>query len=643
MVPQIGHGGKDMTGPLDGERAEAAIPVLARRFGSWRISVEREPFGAVEIGRRYDRAAPRWGRIIERLGFRDAYEALLRSAIDVQALTPAGARLRVLDCGVGTGALSAALGRALPTGLDLYGIDLSARMLERARVNLNAQGLDVALRQADMRALPFRDGAFDVVMSAHALEHAARPAAALAEMVRVLAHGGLLVCCMTRRSLLGAIVQLKHRTHLVTEAEAERWLSDAGLEDVRSLRLGKEPLCNGLSIACSGRKTDSSRSAVSHRRAPRHDVIVIGAGMSGLAVAYRLKRQGIRAVTLDQTQRIAEPWRRRHEQLRLNTHRHLSRLPGLALPQSAGAFASREAVIEYLEEYRRRMNLAVEHGVRVHRLDRCGSGWEAQTSCGPLRARHVIVATGRDRVPVMPAWPGTERFGGQIIHAADFGRLEAYRDRRILVVGGGNSGVDVLNHLVRIPTRELWVSIRRGTAVIPTRLGGFPVQRSAAWIGRLPTPIVDALLGATERLAFGDLERLGLPRPREGAATRLVRDGIAPAIDDGFVAALEAGRVTPVVAVARFDDSRAMLTDGTELEPDVVICATGYRPGLGRMLGHLGILGERGFPRPPEHRVYAAVPGLWLMGMWPRLQGNFYAVRSESRRIAARVGAALAA
>ncbi len=234
--------------------AEQTIPVFARWIGSWQISVQRQAFSSPELTRLYDRAAPGWGRTLDRLGYPSAYETLLRRVLSEEALEVVGARPRVLDCGVGTGALSSALSRVLPIPFKLDAIDISPRMLERASGSLRDSDLEVTLRHGDMRELPYGNGVFDLVMTAHVLEHLIDPRVALNEMMRVLKPGGLLIACLTRRSVLGMIVHLKWRTHRVTPAQAESWLLESGLENAQCLSVGDRALCQRLSVACVGRK-----------------------------------------------------------------------------------------------------------------------------------------------------------------------------------------------------------------------------------------------------------------------------------------------------------------------------------------------------------------------------------------------------
>jgi cation diffusion facilitator CzcD-associated flavoprotein CzcO len=363
-------------------------------------------------------------------------------------------------------------------------------------------------------------------------------------------------------------------------------------------------------------------------------VVIVGAGSAGLAAAHALRRTGIAVRILDKGARVAETWRQRHPQLRLNTHRLLSGLPGLSMPASDGAFPRRDTVVHYLETYASRLGVPVEFGVNVKRVDQTGQGWRVQTNHRAFFADHVIFATGHDRVPHVPGYPGVECYGGETRHAAGFGDLAHYRNRKVLVVGAGNSGSDVLNHLVRIETDRLWVSIRHGPVVFPTRFAGIPVQLLSPLLEWLPVRLVDRLLTLTERVAFGDLSRWGMRKHEKGGATRLSQDGVAPAIDNGFVTALKQGSIQVVAAVESFEPDQVRLDDGSRIAPDIVVFATGYRTGLEQVIGHLDLLDERGVPMIHGAEQDPRYPGIWFTGMRPMLSGFFRAAGSTGKAIA---------
>ncbi len=367
----------------------------------------------------------------------------------------------------------------------------------------------------------------------------------------------------------------------------------------------------------------------------RRDAIIIGAGAAGLSTAYRLNRLGLSVRVLDRSDRVATPWRGRHPQLHLNTHRQLSHLPGLAMPRSAGPFPDRDTVIRYLEDYARFIGVPVEFGVDVRRIDENDEGWMVTTSNGVLATSHVVVASGRESIPFIPDWPGRAGFAGTVVHAADFGDIRQYRGKRVLVVGAGNSGTDLLNHLVKADLRSLHVSVRHGPSVAPGRILGMPLQRVAPMLEMLPARVADWFLDETERVAFGRLSRYGLPRHPMGPVTRMHEQGVTLAVDDGFIAALKLGRVTIVRAVDRFDETGVTMTDGLRIEPDVVIAATGYRTGLEPVLGHLGVLDSAGVPLVNGGETLGHCKGLWFIGMRPSLSGFFRAADRDSRKIAA--------
>jgi demethylmenaquinone methyltransferase/2-methoxy-6-polyprenyl-1,4-benzoquinol methylase len=248
------NGWKSTSAYFNSRYLEQTIPIYTRWIGSWQISLQRRMFSSPELVRRYDQAAPKWERTLKRFGYLRAYESLLRNVLSADTQDIVEPPPRVLDCGVGTGALSIAFARVLSKPYKLDAIDISLRMLEWAGYNLRHANLQVALRQADVCRLPYDDGVFDFVMSAHVLEHLIDPRVAIKEMVRVLKLGGYLVACLTRRSVLGMFVRLKWRTHWVPPEQIQNWLSESGLQNAHCLVPEKHALFKQLSLACVGEK-----------------------------------------------------------------------------------------------------------------------------------------------------------------------------------------------------------------------------------------------------------------------------------------------------------------------------------------------------------------------------------------------------
>ena len=363
-------------------------------------------------------------------------------------------------------------------------------------------------------------------------------------------------------------------------------------------------------------------------------VLVVGAGLSGLACAYSLAQHNIPVTIMEANDRVAEPWRKRYPALRLNIHRHFVRLPGMRAPQNEGVHLTRDTVVSLLQQYAGQLQVPITFGARVETLRPIDSGWQVDTSAGRFVANHVVIATGRDRIPHIPDWPGMNTFGGELLHAVDLGDVSRFNDKRVLVVGAGNSGTDVLNHLVRHRSRQVLVSVRYGPAIVPNRVLGFTLHRLARLFAALPIPVVDRAFAITERLCFGNLSRYGLSSHPDGGGTRLLRDGVAFAIDDGFVKALKNGKVSIVPAVEKFDQGRVHFVDGSSYAPEVVIAATGYRTGLESLCRNLDVLDAAGQPKYPLGQNDPEHPGLWFTGFKPLFTGYFDAACIAAERIA---------
>jgi putative flavoprotein involved in K+ transport len=256
-----------------------------------------------------------------------------------------------------------------------------------------------------------------------------------------------------------------------------------------------------------------------------------------------------------------------------------------------------------------------------------------------LHARHVVVATGDDRTPYVPAWPGIERFSGGLLHSARYRNAEPFRGQDVLVVGTGNSGAEIAVDLVEGGAASVRISVRTPPNIVPRVVLGIPTQMLGVVLRRFPPAVADALGRNTQRVAVGDLTPCGFPRPRLGVYSRHRRDGIIPILDIGLIRMLKAGKVHGVAAVERFEGSEVVLSDGRRLRPDSVIAGTGFRADLEGLVGHLGVLGADGRPRVGDGET----AGLHFIGFSQPISGNLREMRIEARRIARAIAADLGA
>jgi cation diffusion facilitator CzcD-associated flavoprotein CzcO len=363
-------------------------------------------------------------------------------------------------------------------------------------------------------------------------------------------------------------------------------------------------------------------------------VVVIGAGTAGLASAAELKRRGIPAVILDQADAVGASWRSRYDRLRLNSSRPWAKLPRRRYPRGTGIFPTREEVISYLEGHAADNRLDIRLDTWVERIDREGDGWAVRTSRGDFRSAQVIVAAGYAHTPYIPSWPGRERFRHTLIHSAEYRNADHFRGRDVLVVGPGCSGTEIAYELASEGAARVRLAVRTPPNIIIRNPIGPLLART---ILKLGPSRADAIMRKVRLREIGDLTEYGLPIPEEGLFARLNRLGVPPAIvDREVIDAIKARRIEIVAGVESLDETGVVLADGTRVEPQAVIAATGYRSGLGPVVGHLGLLNERGIPRVVEQE---AAPGLRFIGYRPRPAHIGY-MSDEAKRAAKEIARA---
>ncbi|MFE7775835.1 flavin-containing monooxygenase [Streptomyces sp. NPDC057445] len=366
-------------------------------------------------------------------------------------------------------------------------------------------------------------------------------------------------------------------------------------------------------------------------------VYVIGAGPGGLAAAAALRERGVRAVVLEKSESVGASWRGHYDRLHLHTTRRLSGLPGLPMPRKFGRWVSRDDVIRYLEKYADFHELELVTGVEVSRIEPAGADWVLHASGGRrLTARAVVVATGYNHTPRLPDLPGRDSYTGELLHASAYRNPAPYAGKDVLVVGVGNTGAEIAADLAEGGAARVRLAVRTVPHIVRRSTAGWPAQRTGILVRRLPVRLVDLAGALMCRISVPDLSAHGLPRPDSGLYSR-VRQGAIPVQDVGLIEAVRAGRVEPVAAVESFDDGKVVLTDGSRIAPDTVIAATGYHRALEPLVGHLGVLDDRGRPVVHGGRTPREAPGLYFTGFTNPISGMLREMTLDARKIAKRL------
>ncbi|MEW2063187.1 NAD(P)/FAD-dependent oxidoreductase [Streptomyces sp. NPDC007002] len=349
----------------------------------------------------------------------------------------------------------------------------------------------------------------------------------------------------------------------------------------------------------------------------RIDVAVIGGGQSGLAAAHTLLRRGLRPVVLEASGGTAGSWPRYYDSLTLFSPARYSSLPGMPFPGAdRDRYPHRDEVVAYLTAYADRLDADIRTGQRVTCVRRAGSEFELTLDAGGrLTARAVVAASGTFGRPHRPALPGLREFTGRVLHAADYRSPSPFAGRRVVVVGAGNSAVQIAAELAS--TAHVTLATRGPVKFAAQRILGRDLH---FWTARTGVDIAP-------------LGRL-LPRPPA-----------QPVLDDGrYRAALAAGQPGRRSLFTGSDGAKLLWPDGEREEVDVIVLATGYRPDL----PYLSDLGDAlDSERKPQHREGLAigVPGLAFVGLeWQRsLSSNsLRGVGRDAERIARRLADCLA-
>jgi putative flavoprotein involved in K+ transport len=321
------------------------------------------------------------------------------------------------------------------------------------------------------------------------------------------------------------------------------------------------------------------------------DVVVIGAGQAGLAIGWHLKQMGASYAILDGAADLGHSWRSRWDSLRLFTPARYNGLPGMPFPGDPDHHPDKDEAADYLRDYAVAFDLPVRVGMPVSRLSRVGERFVVETPAEAFEATQVVVATGAFQVPFVPTLAAGLAADVVQLHSSEYRNPSQLPDGPALVVGGGNSGLQIARELAA--TRPVTVAMGDKAQMLPQTVLGKDVFW---WLTKT---------GLISRSADSRLARRMRARGELVIGTRLA--------DLRMIGVDFCGRVT--AAAGRLVGT----ADGRELSPASVVWATGFRSDW----SWVDVPGVMHDGQVVHKRGVTPVPGLFFLGLpWQHSRGS---------------------
>ncbi|XP_021763363.1 probable indole-3-pyruvate monooxygenase YUCCA5 [Chenopodium quinoa] len=356
--------------------------------------------------------------------------------------------------------------------------------------------------------------------------------------------------------------------------------------------------------------------------------VIVGAGPSGLAVGACLKEQGVPFVVLERADCIASLWQKRtYDRLKLHLPKQFCQLPKMPFPESFPEYPTKRQFIDYLESYANHFDINPHFNecVQSARFDETFGLWRVKTvGQGPTKpeveyvCRWLVVATGENAECVVPDIDGLAHFGGKVIHSSEYKSGDSYRGQKVLVVGCGNSGMevslDLSNH-----NAEPSVVCRSSVHILPREIMGRSTFELAMLLMKwIPLWLVDKIMLFFAWFMLGDMRKFGLKRPNIGPLELKNKHGKTPVLDIGALAKIRSGDIKVVPGIKSFYTNGVELVDGQTLVVDSVILATGYRSNVPSWLQEGEFFNKNGFPKTPFPSAWKGKSGLYAVGFTRR-------------------------
>ncbi|KAL9443076.1 hypothetical protein AB3S75_016434 [Citrus x aurantiifolia] len=333
-----------------------------------------------------------------------------------------------------------------------------------------------------------------------------------------------------------------------------------------------------------------------------HGPIIVGAGPSGLAVSACLSQQGLPSLILERSDCLASLWKHRtYDRLKLHLPKQFCELPLFGFPGNFPKYPTKRQFIAYIESYASHFKIQpkFKQAVQTALFDHASGFWRVQTQDSEYISKWLVVATGENAEPVFPDVVGLDKFNGHVLHTSKYKSGSEFKNQKVLVIGCGNSGMEVSLDLCRHNAIPHMVA-RNSVHVLPREIFGF----------------------STFGIAMALLRWFPL-RPKTGPIELKNITGKTPVLDVGALSQIKSGKIKVVGGVKEITKNGARFTDGQEKEIDAIILATGYKSNVPTWLKECDFFTKDGMPKTPFPNGWKGENGLYTVGFTRRgLQGT---------------------
>ncbi|KAK4418193.1 putative indole-3-pyruvate monooxygenase YUCCA10 [Sesamum alatum] len=344
-------------------------------------------------------------------------------------------------------------------------------------------------------------------------------------------------------------------------------------------------------------------------------VIIVGGGPSGLATAACLHQLSIPYTLLEREDCIAPLWQKySYDRVHLHLPKNFCQLPLMPIPAIYPKYLSRKEFIQYLNDYVSRFSISPRYRrlVETASYDEIAGKWKiAARNMGSgeaeeYTARFVVVATGETCDPKIPEVEGLHSFTGEVLHSTQYRNGEKFVGKKVLVVGSGNSGMEIALDLANSGAK---------TSIV------------------VRSPWVDWMAVMMSKCAYGELSKYGIQTPKEGGPFALKnKHGKYPVIDVGTLNKLTSQEIQLFPGIRSIKENNVLFENGTEYTFDVIVFATGFKRSTKQWLkGDDYLLCDDGLPKhsPPNH--WKGKNGLYCAGLARR---GLYGAAADAENIA---------